>query len=199
MNLREGENILYVYRHHFLPFFVRIFQLALVSIPVLLLLYPLSKSLPTATMLIIYTVVFGIFSLAALYITLIYWLDKLIVTNQRVVFVDWKLLTAISEIETEIRDVQDIKTHSKGLLSSLPFFNFGEIEIETASYSETINFPEASDPEGIKSSIHMIRRNCDRIHRAPTPDTGYVGLDTYDIMPRDEERSPNPTTENPVR
>lgn len=199
MQLREGEKILYTYYHHFLPFFWRIVQLAAASIPVFLLTYALSKVLSDRNTLIVYGVVFGIFFFTTLYITFIYWLDKLVVTSQRVIHIDWKLLTARVEIETEIVDIQDIRTHSKGIFSIIPLFNFGEVGIESASYTATINFTEAPDPEEIRNSIHTIRKNYERVHRRPMPDPRYAGIDTYDIIPRDESRTTTRAPENPIR
>lgn len=190
MNLREGENILSIYHHHFLPFFGRMLQLALTTIPIFFLLYIAAKTLSGNINLIIYAVTFSLFFIIAFYISLIYWLDKLIITNQRIVFVNWKLLTAKIETETEIRDIQDVRTNVKGLLSLLPFFDFGEIEIQTASYTETIKFEEAPNPDEIKTLIHSVRQNHFRNPSAPQPDRAHAGLDTYDIMAGDGTRTP---------
>lgn len=190
MNLREGENILYTYHHHFLPFFGRMLQLAFATIPIFFLLYIAAKTLSVNVNLIIYAITFSLFFMAAFYISLIYWLDKLIITNQRIIFVNWKLLTAKIETETEIRDIQDVRTNVKGLLSLIPFFDFGEIEIQTASYTETIKFEEAPDPDEIKTLIHSVRQNHFNQPSAPQPNRAHAGLDTYDIMAGDDTRTP---------
>lgn len=91
------------------------------------------------------------FSIIILYLALIYWLDKLIITNKRAIHVDWILLSKRTEGEALLYDIQDIHTQEKGLFSALYLFDYGVIRLETASSKTTIIFIQAPDPEGIKT------------------------------------------------
>jgi hypothetical protein len=97
-----------------------------------------------------------LFSLVTIYITLVYWLDRLVITNKRLIFIDWKYLTVKSEYETELRDVQDIVSVERGLFAILPFFDYGIIKVKTSSNKTTIHFDEAPNPNGIKKFIQTI-------------------------------------------
>jgi hypothetical protein len=176
MKLRPGEKVLKTYYHHFLPFLYRMVALSLASVPVFFLVYLFAQAVSVSTAIIAYTVVFVIFSIVSLYITLVYWLDRLVVTNRRIIFIDWKLLTAKTEIEAEFIDIQDISSRSTGILSLIPLFNYGVFEIQTASYNETIIFPEAPDPEGMKEFIHGVQA-------IGHPHRSHVGIDSGILVP----------------
>ena len=95
-----------------------------------------------------------VFSLVAVYLTLIYWLDRLIVTNKRIIFIDWEYLTVKTEHEAELNDIQDITSQEKGLVALIPFFDYGTIVIKTASAKTFIKFTQSPDPNGIKQFIY---------------------------------------------
>lgn len=97
------------------------------------------------------------FALVVIYVSLVYWLDKLIVTNQRIVFVDWKFFSVKDEAEAFYNEIQEIQTREKGFLSYFKFFDYGTIIIETASAHIDIAFPNAPDPEEIRRFIYQIR------------------------------------------
>jgi hypothetical protein len=157
MHLREGEEILKIYRHHPTPFVKQILIALIGTAPFYFLLFMLKEGLSVKLFLIISISVFVIFSLVVAYLSLVYWLDKFIVTNQRIVFVDWRLLTVKDEAETFFDEIQEITTREKGFLSYLKVFDYGTIAIETASAHVVIEFPNAPDPEGIRRFIYHIR------------------------------------------
>lgn len=99
-----------------------------------------------------------LFSLISIYIALIYWLDKLVITNLRVVHIDWKYLTVRDEIEAMLDDIQDISTAEKGILSYFRVFDYGDIQIATASSRVVLKFGWAPDPEGIRRFIYHVRK-----------------------------------------
>lgn len=106
-----------------------------------------------------YIIVMFIFSLIFIYITLIYWLDRLVITNRRVVFIDWKYLSVKVEAETELKDIQDIVSRENGIFSLIPFLDFGTIKIKSASNKTAITFPQAPDPNGMKKFIQSLAIN----------------------------------------
>jgi hypothetical protein len=89
-------------------------------------------------------------------VTLVFWLDRLIVTNKRLIFIDWRYLSIKSEYETELKDVQDITSIERGVFAILPIFDYGTIEIKTSSNQTTIIFKEAPNPNGIKKFIQSL-------------------------------------------
>ncbi|MFA7278180.1 MAG: hypothetical protein WC101_04335 [Candidatus Gracilibacteria bacterium] len=97
------------------------------------------------------------FVLVFMYVSFIYWADKLVVTNFRVIFVDWKLLNLSSENEAEIHDIQDIHIVDKGILSAIPFLNYGTLTIATAASEISVRFTSAPDPDQIKRFIFSVK------------------------------------------
>ena len=157
MHLREGEQILKIYHHHPTPFVRQVFVAILGTLPFYLMLFLLQESFSTQTFMLIAVVIFIAFALVVVYLSLVYWLDKLVVTNQRIVFVDWKFLSMKDEAEAFFHEIQEIQTREKGFLSYFKIFDYGTIVIETASAHIDIEFPNAPDPEEIRRFIYHIR------------------------------------------
>lgn len=174
MKLQSNERIIKVFHHHPFPFLIQILKAIAASFPFFFLLYLLSPALSYNVIVIANLIIIGIFSLVILYLALIYWLDKLVITNKRAVHVDWIFLSKRIEGEALLYDIQDIHTQEKGFLSAFYLFDYGLIRLETASSKTTISFTEAPDPEGIKvfmtNHIEACRPNtvCD-IDTAATP------------------------------
>ncbi|MBI5753903.1 PH domain-containing protein [Candidatus Peregrinibacteria bacterium] len=157
MHLREGEQILKIYRHHPTPFVYHLFVAILGTLPFFLVLFLFKESFDTKSFVIAHIVILLAFALVVTYMSLVYWLDKLVITNQRIVFVDWKFLTVKDEAEAFFREIQEIQTTEKGFLSHFRIFDYGSIIIETASAHVDIEFPNAPDPEDIRRFIYHIR------------------------------------------
>lgn len=86
-------------------------------------------------------------------VSLEYLLDKLVITNKRVIWIDWHSLFKREEHEAELFDIQDIQTRETGILSKLRIFDYGLVEVETASSKTCIIFIDCPDPEGTKNFI----------------------------------------------
>lgn len=97
------------------------------------------------------------FILVVLYKSLVYWLDRLVITDQRIVHVEWRNLAVRDEAEVRLRDIQDILTQEKGLLSYFKIFDYGTIRMDTASAYVALQFKNAPDPEGIRRFIYHVR------------------------------------------
>lgn len=158
MHLREGERILKVYHHHPTPFVFDVLKVILGSFPFFLLLFLFHPALSTKVYVITNLVIFIIFSLVIVYISLIYWLDKLVITDQRVVYIDWKYLTVRDEAEALLSDIQDVQTEEKGLLAFFRLFDYGTLRLDTASSYVTIEFLDAPDPENIRKFIYHLKQ-----------------------------------------
>lgn len=107
--------------------------------------------------LIAHVVIVAIFAFIVFYKSMVYWLDKLIVTNQRVIYVNWTSLLNRDESEALLDDIQDIQTKEKGVISYFRIFDYGTFTLETASAKTTLSFDLAPDPEGIRQFIYHIR------------------------------------------
>lgn len=153
MRLSEGEQILKIYRHHPTPFFYQIIKIIVGCIPFFFLLYLFAPLMSFQWFFIAHIIIFIIFALIILYASMLYWLDKLIVTNRRLLFVDWKYLTVRDESEALLKDINDVITFEKGFLSSFKMFDYGIVRVDTPASSVTITFVDAPNPEGIRQFI----------------------------------------------
>ncbi len=157
MHLREGEKVLKVYHHHPTPFIYSILKVIVSFVPFFALLYIFQEAFSAAVEFYLALVLLGIFCLIVIYLALIYWLDKLVITDQRVVYIDWKYLTVRKEFEAKLNDIQEIRTHEKGILAHFWFFDYGDFILKTASSKITIIFDQAPDPEGIRKFVYQLR------------------------------------------
>lgn len=158
MELRSNEKIIRVYHHHYFPFVMRLFKVVLGSLPFFFLAYLFSPIMSMKVIVFINIFFVVLFCGVIAYVSLIYWLDRLIVTDQRVFHIDWKTLLLRNEIATNISDIQDILSEVRGIVSFIPIFNYGIVRIQTASHIVAINFEEAPDADGIKDFIYNVRR-----------------------------------------
>lgn len=159
MILREGEKILKTYRHHPTPFILGMSKVIAGALPFFILIYFAKDSMSGGAFFGLHALLFLIFTLVLTYRALVYWLDRLIVTNHRIVHVDWKYLTIRNEYEADLIDIQDIITKEKGFLSAFWFFDYGEFRLETASNRSIIVFENAPDPEGLRQMVYKLKPN----------------------------------------
>lgn len=157
MHLREAENIQKIYHHHPTPFVFKLFKILLGAFPFLLMLFIFKNTMSTKWYVIAHVIVFAVFALVVTYFSLVYWLDKLVVTNQRLVYINWKYITVRNESEAFLDDIQDIQSHENGVFSYFWVFDYGYILIETASSHVSIAFEDAPNPEEIRQYIYHIR------------------------------------------
>ncbi len=158
MDLREGEEILRIYHHHPTPFVYDMLKVFVGAFPFFFLSYFFQSSLTTTQFFSLQVGIFVLFSLVIIYVSLIYWLDKLVITSERVVFINWRYLTIKDEAEAYIDDIQDIQTEENGVLASLWLFDYGMLRLDTASSYITIEFSEAPDPEEIRRFIYHLKK-----------------------------------------
>lgn len=157
MHLREGEQILKIYHHHPTPFTYDIIKVILASIPFFVVLFIFKETISTKWYVVINLALVFIFVLVVIYMSFIFWLDRLVVTNHRIVYVNWKLLSVREEAEAFHHEIEEIKTHEKGIFAYFRAFDYGTIQIETAAAHVNIDFRDAPDPEGIRRFIYHIR------------------------------------------
>lgn len=157
MKLSEGERILKVYHHHPTPFVFNVLKVILGTFPFLLLLFLFESVFSTKAFILAHLILFFVFSLVIVYVSLIYWLDKLVITDRRIIHIDWQYLTVRQEAEAMLRDIQDIQTKEHGFLSTFWIFDYGRIKLDTPSSYVTIEFLDAPDPEEMRKYIFHVR------------------------------------------
>lgn len=156
MKLESEENIIKTFRHHSFPFAIKVLKILAVSFPFFFVASFFRGTLDIVEFVGLLATITTIFLLIIVYTGLIYYLDRLVVTNCRVVYIDWTSLFSRKESEAEFRDIQDIETKENGVLANLRIFDYGTIRIQTASTKITIIFNDANDPEGIKHFIYHL-------------------------------------------
>lgn len=163
MHLRHGETVLKTIKRHKTPYIFKLLKIAVIALPLYFLIFYLGGKLDVGT-----EIVLGGFAVLSFFIGVIitlisvdYLLDKLVISNRRVVWVDWKSIFRRTEHEVEFTDVQDIETRETGILAKLHWFDYGLIEIETAASKTAIAFQDCPNPEGVK---HFILTHMEKHH-----------------------------------
>lgn len=156
MKLSSDEKVLLIVYHHYAPFVFYVLQTLAVSLPFYLGVYFLHPVLPLRYIIYSYLAISIILLFVIIYMALIYWLDKLIITNKRVIFVDWKYLTVKVESEANLCDIQDIISVENGMLSFLPFFQYGKLIVKTSAHTDNVVFPQAPRPNILKKFVTRI-------------------------------------------
>ncbi|MBI2634709.1 PH domain-containing protein [Candidatus Peregrinibacteria bacterium] len=156
MHLREGEKILKVYRHHPTPFVYKIFKLVLLFVPFYLLLILAGGNLSGRGYFWSYFLLSVLLIIVLTYSALVYWLDKLVITNQRIIYINWKYLTVKHESDLELGKIEDIQTQENGFWAHFRIFDYGTLNLATASSYTALVFTEAPDPEHIRQFINHI-------------------------------------------
>lgn len=165
MKLQPGEQIIKVYHHHPFFFVTRGIKIWLACIPFLFVTFIFSQFLDLFTQAYIYIGIVAVFALIHFYDFMIFYLDTLVVTNRRMVHLDWLNLFKYVETQAMLDDIQNIETQEMGFISKFNFFDFGTFILETASTRTTIHFTEAPDPEGIKFFLYNLAKK----HTKVTP------------------------------
>ncbi len=172
MHLREHEETLRTIRRHITPFILMLVKILIVSVPAYAIALFIGQYLGAKFSVISILIISVFVGFFITYIAITYILDRLVITNQRVVFINWKSFWRREEFETELKDIQDIRSREKGFLASFRFLDYGLVEIETASSSTTVIFDNAPDPEGIRSYLSQLIRSGKMKNDDSTPKPG---------------------------
>lgn len=157
MQLREGEHILKVFHHHPTPFGLQMVMIIGLTIPFFVLLFVLQELFSNQVFVIINIVLLLLFAIIVAYSSLIYWLDKLVITNKRVVHINWRYITERTESDVLLSEIADIQTKEKGVLAYFKFLDYGTLIVATSSAYIALEFFKAPDPEGIRKFIYHVR------------------------------------------
>ena len=155
MILRKNEQVLHTVYHHFLPYLIRCFYFLIFMFIFLIFSRFLAEIFSDYSTLIY--LFFGIvFILVFLNMTLIYWLDKLIITNQRLIYINWISITNVQENEINLKSIQDIGSFERGLIRFIPFLSYGKIVIKSSAYKFDITFEEIGKANKVRTFITQI-------------------------------------------
>lgn len=158
MKLQPEEQIIKVYHHDFFNFILRGIKIWCASLPFFLMVYFFSKILIFWTAVSAFGGVFVLFGLIHTYDFMMFYLDTLVITNQRVVHLDWISPFKYNEVQAMLDDIQNIESDENGFLSMFKIFDFGLFLVETASTKTIIRFDDAPDPEAIKFFLVNLSR-----------------------------------------
>lgn len=159
LELQPNEHIIKTVRKHWFVFFLEVFFLGLAAL-VPFAIFPFAVSffpilsvvqqsllvlvfLAAGWLLIIWTVFFVIWT--------DYYLDVLIVTNQRIVDVEQRGLFAREVATSPLENVQDIKISVAGFIPTI--LDYGNLHVQTAGTAREIVVQGLRDPRGVKKVI----------------------------------------------
>ena len=146
---RQGEKVVAVFHKHWVSFvkplvvFLPLFLLSMV-----ILYY--SGSLGSGFLILGYIIFLGATSYLLYYFVLWRW-DVYILTSNRVINFDQKTLFHRVVSEAELANIQDTTYEIKGIWQTV--FNFGQVNILTASSGDNIVFRDVASPQEIQDLI----------------------------------------------
>lgn len=147
--------VLHTIKRHKTPYVLKLVKIFLVALPIYIILFLIGqqKEVETWFIVLFFALVSFFLGIIIAAISFDYLMDKLIITNFRVVWVNWKSIFKREEHEAELLDIQDIETREKGILSKMKIFNYGFLEIETASAKTCVSFHDCPNPDSVKHFI----------------------------------------------
>ncbi len=172
MLLHKEEQVVKIFHHSTMGFLRRFFGLIFASVPFYLVAYFFTGVLSSGQMYMLYTLLTSIVAFIAIIDNAFYYLDRLIVTNHRILYIDWKSPLKRVEHEADLSDIQEITTVETGFISFIPLFDFGTFTVTTASAKMVMIFKDAPDPEGIKHFIYHLNIKPSRIVPAKLTPSG---------------------------
>lgn len=145
---QSGEKIVLLVRRHFITNIRWIFiSLIMISAPYVLNFFPILTFLPNNYQLI---AILGWYLITLAFILeefLTWFFDANILTDERIVDIEFSNLIYKQVSDTKIDKVQDVHYKTGGVIRTL--FNYGDVHIQTASEVPTFNFLAVPKPDQI--------------------------------------------------
>ncbi len=161
MYLQEGEKIIKRVHHHYFFVILNAIRIWIYSLPFYFMGWVITHVMSLQIQFYTYLGITIVFALVWFYDALIYYLDSLILTNKRIIYMDWKTPFVREEIQGKLADIQNISTKENGILSGIDLFDFGTVRVETSSTRSVIFFDEAPNPEGLRFFIYnLVKEHC---------------------------------------
>jgi uncharacterized membrane protein YdbT with pleckstrin-like domain len=139
LRINLNENVLAVYRRHWIILFRDISIIILLGLFILLIKVVAKKFIPGAFVAPWHQIFFWITVLFyhALWIAFFtrfadYWLDAWILTNERIIDIEQKGLFSREVSEFKLDKIQDVSIDVSGVIPTL--FHYGSVQIQTAGF-----------------------------------------------------------------
>lgn len=104
-----------------------------------------------------FTILLWLFFITAIIVekTLSWFFNAYIITDERIIDIDFYSLTAKRISEAKIENIEDVAYSQGGLLQSL--FNYGTINIQTAGEKQEFDFENIPHPQKIASILNQLK------------------------------------------
>jgi len=157
INITEQEKIITIVRRHiwiFASSAIVFFTLALLPLavfPILKVLLPIFQSPLTNLYWMLYGIFFLFLFLRFMIDWMRYYLDFWIITDRKIIDVEFLNLFNHKIVEFPVSKIQDVTVRVDGMMPV--FLNYGDVHIETASENTSLEIPQIPDPNGMKDII----------------------------------------------
>ena len=158
LRINLNENVLAVYRRHWIILLWEIFIIVLLGLFILLIEIVAKKFVPGAFEYPWKQIFFWIIILfyQALWIAFFtrfadYWLDAWILTNERIIDIEQKGLFSREVSEFKLDKIQDVSVDVSGVIQTL--FHYGNVQVQTAGFEREFVFKTVPNPQNIKNQI----------------------------------------------
>lgn len=153
--MREKEKIIvFTRRHWFVMFSTFLGGLFMSFLPFIIIILG-AKYLIQYNLSSIFTLLWSLYLMSVWYLIFykltMYILDTWIVTNERVIDIMQIRFFSRKVSELHLESIQDISVNTNGVIQS--YFNFGNLEIQTAAAAQRFLFEEVPNPLDIKDKI----------------------------------------------
>jgi len=153
-HLKEGEEIIRIVRRFYLTYAFHLTIAILIVLMAFFFLFPLFRLGPWGVFGFFLIIVIGIFY--AIRQTIIYYLNGLVITKERILDFDQRGLFDRVVSESTYEKIQDVSFKVKGVWQT--FFNFGDIEIQTAAAQANLEVKNVARPQNIQDIIVQLQR-----------------------------------------
>jgi hypothetical protein len=95
-------------------------------------------------------------------LTLDYYLDIWVLTNDRLIAVEQQGLFSRTISETDLWLIQDVTSEINGIPATI--FGYGDLSVQTAAEKERFHFEQAHDPNGIRQKMLSLAEEDRKYH-----------------------------------
>lgn len=162
---REGEKtILLIRRHWFVPFSILLIFLFFAILPFLIYFFisRLEAFSNFYSFFWFFVIVFFLFWWISLFKRVMsYILTCIVLTDKRLIRIRTKTFFKYEREEIPIENIQDVSIKISGIFGS--FFDFGDLEVQSAGAVVKFNLTRIPHPQKIKEKILEVKSDCGRL------------------------------------
>jgi uncharacterized membrane protein YdbT with pleckstrin-like domain len=158
IQLAANEQILIVFRKHWFALFFEFFGLGLLAVtPIALHIFGrifLYNQIDSEIMIIFgffYVLFLSMVWMLGFSLWLDYYLDTLVVTNQRVIEIEQRGLFSREISSLNLENIQDVTINTHGIIQT--FFKLGDIHVQTSGAQRQVSMHYLAQPEYAKHVI----------------------------------------------